>query len=102
LSVLGYMLYTEPLLGLVVLFITVPQVFIVPMIQRRINTLVRERVRTLNVTVLPPSSTSRTPGARTGSSSSYSIQITCCCGRCGVVGDALASSKRSGKSTGLP
>jgi ABC-type bacteriocin/lantibiotic exporter with double-glycine peptidase domain len=47
LSVLGYMLYTEPLLGLVVLFIAVPQVFIVPMIQRRINTLVRERVRTV-------------------------------------------------------
>ena len=47
LSVLGYMLYTEPLLGLVVLCIAVPQVFAVPMIQRRINTLVRERVRTL-------------------------------------------------------
>jgi ABC-type bacteriocin/lantibiotic exporter with double-glycine peptidase domain len=47
LSVLGYMLYTEPLLGLVVLFIAVPQVFVVPMIQRRINTLVRERVRTV-------------------------------------------------------
>jgi ABC-type multidrug transport system fused ATPase/permease subunit len=47
LSVLGYMLYTEPLLGLVVLFIAVPQVFIVPMIQRHINTLVRERVRTM-------------------------------------------------------
>jgi ABC-type multidrug transport system fused ATPase/permease subunit len=41
LSVLGYMLYTEPLLGLVVLLIAVPQVFIVPMIQRRINTLVK-------------------------------------------------------------
>jgi ABC-type multidrug transport system fused ATPase/permease subunit len=47
LSVLGYMLYTEPRLGLVVLFIAIPQVFIVPMIQRRINTQVRERVRTL-------------------------------------------------------
>ena len=47
LSVLGYMLYTEPLLGLVVLLIAVPQVFAVPMIQRRINTLVRERVRTV-------------------------------------------------------
>src|SRR6266851_3955066 len=34
--------------------------------------------------------------------SSYSIQITCCGGPCGVVGEALASSKRSGKSTGLP
>jgi ABC-type bacteriocin/lantibiotic exporter with double-glycine peptidase domain len=41
------MLYTEPLLGLVVLLIAVPQVFAVPMIQRRINTLVRERVRTV-------------------------------------------------------
>jgi ABC-type multidrug transport system fused ATPase/permease subunit len=47
LSVLGYMLYTEPLLGLVVLLIAVPQVFAVPMIQRRINTLVRERVVTV-------------------------------------------------------
>jgi ABC-type multidrug transport system fused ATPase/permease subunit len=47
LSVLGYMLYTEPLLGLVVLFIAVPQIFAVPMIQRRINTLVRDRVRTV-------------------------------------------------------
>jgi len=47
LSVLGYMLYTEPLLGLVVLLIAVPQIFAVPMIQRRINTLVRERVRTV-------------------------------------------------------
>jgi ABC-type multidrug transport system fused ATPase/permease subunit len=46
-SVLGYMLYTEPLLGLVVLLIAVPQFFLVPMIQRRINTQVRERVRTL-------------------------------------------------------
>ena len=47
LSVLGYMLYTEPLLGLVVLFIAVPQVFAVPIIQRRINSLVRERVVTV-------------------------------------------------------
>jgi ABC-type multidrug transport system fused ATPase/permease subunit len=47
LSVLGYMLYTEPFLGLVVLLIAVPQIFIVPIIQRRINTLVRERVRTV-------------------------------------------------------
>ena len=47
LSVLGYMLYTEPLLGLVVLLIAVPQIFAVPLIQRRINTLVRERVRTV-------------------------------------------------------
>jgi ABC-type bacteriocin/lantibiotic exporter with double-glycine peptidase domain len=47
LSVLGYMLYTEPLLGLVVLLIAVPQIFIVPIIQRRINRLVRERVVTV-------------------------------------------------------
>jgi ABC-type multidrug transport system fused ATPase/permease subunit len=51
LSVLGYMLYTEPLLGLVVLFIALPQIFAVPMIQRRINTLVRERVHTVRRTV---------------------------------------------------
>jgi ABC-type multidrug transport system fused ATPase/permease subunit len=47
LSVLSYMLYTEPMLGLVVLFIAVPQFFIVPMIQRRINEQVRGRARTL-------------------------------------------------------
>jgi hypothetical protein len=44
LSVLGYMLYSEPLLGLVVLLIAVPQIVLVPVIQRRINMLVRERV----------------------------------------------------------
>lgn len=47
LSVLGYMLFTEPRLGLVVLLIAVPQVILVPMIQRRLNVFVRERVRTL-------------------------------------------------------
>ena len=47
LSVLSYMLYTEPRLGLVVLFIAVPQLVIVPLIQRRINAQTRERVRTL-------------------------------------------------------
>jgi ABC-type bacteriocin/lantibiotic exporter with double-glycine peptidase domain len=47
LSVLGYMLYTEPLLGLVVLLIAVPQFFVVPIIQRRINAQIRERARTL-------------------------------------------------------
>jgi ABC-type multidrug transport system fused ATPase/permease subunit len=47
LSVLTYMLYTEPLLGLVVLFIALPQLIIVPLIQRRINARTRERVRTL-------------------------------------------------------
>ena len=41
------MVYTEPLLGLVVLFIAVPQIFIVPIIQRRINEQVRGRTRTL-------------------------------------------------------
>ncbi len=47
LSVLSYMLYTEPRLGVVVLLISVPQVLLVPMIQRRINFYVRERSRTL-------------------------------------------------------
>jgi ABC-type multidrug transport system fused ATPase/permease subunit len=47
LSVLSYMLYTEPLLGLVVLGIAVPQVVIVPLVQRRINVQVGERARTL-------------------------------------------------------
>jgi ABC-type multidrug transport system fused ATPase/permease subunit len=47
LSVLSYMLYTEPRLGVVVLVIAVPQIFVVPMIQRRINVHVRERSHTL-------------------------------------------------------
>ena len=47
LSVLSYMLYTEPRLGVVVLLISIPQVLLVPMIQRRINVHVRERSRTL-------------------------------------------------------
>jgi ABC-type multidrug transport system fused ATPase/permease subunit len=47
LSVLSYMLYTEPRLGLIVLFIAVPQLVLVPLIQRRINAQTRERVRTL-------------------------------------------------------
>jgi ABC-type multidrug transport system fused ATPase/permease subunit len=47
LSVLSYMLYTEPRLGVVVLFIAVPQLFIVPMNQRRLNVYVRERAHTL-------------------------------------------------------
>ena len=47
LSVLGYMVYTEPLLGLVVLLIALPQVVIVPISQRRINAHVKERVGTL-------------------------------------------------------
>lgn len=47
LSVLSYMLYIEPRLGLVVLFIAVPQLVLVPLIQRRINAQTRERVRTL-------------------------------------------------------
>src|SRR6516162_10231302 len=46
-SVLSYMLYTEPRLGAVVLFIAVPQLFVVPMIQRRLNVYVRERSHTL-------------------------------------------------------
>ena len=47
LSVLSYMLYTEPRLGVVVLLIAIPQLFVVPMIQRRINVHVRERSHTL-------------------------------------------------------
>jgi ABC-type multidrug transport system fused ATPase/permease subunit len=47
LSVLSYMLYTEPRLGMVVLFIAVPQLFVVPMIQHRINVHVREGSHTL-------------------------------------------------------
>jgi ABC-type multidrug transport system fused ATPase/permease subunit len=47
LSVLSYMLYTESRLGVVVLFIAVPQLFLVPMIQRRLNVYVRERTHTL-------------------------------------------------------
>jgi ABC-type multidrug transport system fused ATPase/permease subunit len=47
LSVLSYMLYTEPRLGAVVLFIAVPQIFVVPMIQRRLNVYVKERSHTL-------------------------------------------------------
>jgi len=47
LSVLSYMLYTEPRLGVVVLLIAIPQLFVVPVIQRRINVHVRERSHTL-------------------------------------------------------
>ena len=47
LSVLSYMLYTEPRLGVVVVLIAIPQLFVVPMIQRRINVHVRERSHTL-------------------------------------------------------
>ena len=47
LSVLSYMLYTEPSLGVVVLLISVPQLFLVPIIQRRLNVHVRQRAHTL-------------------------------------------------------
>jgi len=47
LSVLTYMLYTEPRLGAVVLFIAVPQLLVVPLNQRRLNVFVRERAQTL-------------------------------------------------------
>jgi ABC-type multidrug transport system fused ATPase/permease subunit len=43
-SVLGYMLWTQPDLGLVVLLIAVPQVLVAPLVQRRINVLVKTRV----------------------------------------------------------
>ena len=56
-----------------------------------------------------PSSTCLTKSAPVASSRSararapfpFSKSITGCCGPCGVVDDAPASSKRSGKSTGL-
>ena len=41
------MLYTEPSLGAVVLFIAVPQLFVVPINQRRLNVYVKERAHTL-------------------------------------------------------
>jgi ABC-type multidrug transport system fused ATPase/permease subunit len=47
LSVLCYMLYTEPALGAVVLVLAVPQGFFVPWVQQKINLLVSERVKTL-------------------------------------------------------
>ena len=47
LSVLSYMLYTEPRLGVVVLLIAVPQLLVVPMTQRHLNVYVRERAHTL-------------------------------------------------------
>ena len=47
LSVLSYMLYTEPRLGVVVLLVAVPQLCVVPMNQRRVNIYVRERAHTL-------------------------------------------------------
>src|SRR5262249_11668545 len=43
-SVLGYMLWTQPELGLLVLLIGIPQVSLTPVIQRRINALVKTRV----------------------------------------------------------
>jgi len=47
LSVLGYMLFTEPALGLIVLVLAIPQVILVPMVQKKINQLTTERVKTL-------------------------------------------------------
>jgi ABC-type multidrug transport system fused ATPase/permease subunit len=47
LSVLSYMFYTEPRLGVVVLLIAVPQIILVPITQRRINVHVRERAHAL-------------------------------------------------------
>ncbi|MBL8908648.1 MAG: ABC transporter ATP-binding protein [Rhizobiales bacterium] len=46
-SVLGYMLFTEPALGLIVLVLAIPQVILVPMVQKKINLLTTERVKTL-------------------------------------------------------
>jgi ABC-type multidrug transport system fused ATPase/permease subunit len=47
LSVLCYMLVTEPALGAVVLLLAVPQAIFVPWVQKKINRLVKERVKTL-------------------------------------------------------
>jgi ABC-type multidrug transport system fused ATPase/permease subunit len=47
LSVLGYMLFTEPALGSIVLLLAIPQVLLVPMVQKKINQLTTERVKTL-------------------------------------------------------
>ncbi len=46
-SALAYMLWTQPDLGLVVLLIAIPQVVITPIVQRRINALVKTRVKEL-------------------------------------------------------
>ena len=40
------------------------------------------------------------PGAKISKTYFLIKRTACCCGSCGVVGDASASSKRSGKSTG--
>jgi ABC-type multidrug transport system fused ATPase/permease subunit len=47
LSVLSYMLWTQPELGMVVLLIALPQVLATPLVQRRINALVKTRVKEL-------------------------------------------------------
>ena len=46
-SVLGYMLFTEPALGSIVLLLAIPQVLLVPLVQKKINLLTTERVKTL-------------------------------------------------------
>ena len=52
------------------------------------------------LTMFAPGASSRSARIR-APFSRLLISAACCCGPCGVVGDAPASSKRSGKSTGL-
>lgn len=47
LSVLGYMIYLQPLMALVAVAVFSPQIALVPFVQRAINTRVRHRIRTL-------------------------------------------------------
>jgi ABC-type multidrug transport system fused ATPase/permease subunit len=47
LSVLAYMLYLQPLMALVAVAVFSPQLAMVPVVQRAINTRVRRRIRTL-------------------------------------------------------
>jgi hypothetical protein len=52
------------------------------------------------LTMFAPVASSRSARIR-APFSRFLISAACCCGPSGVVGDAPASSKRSGKSTGL-
>lgn len=47
LSVLGYMLYTQPLLALVAVGLFVPQFIFIPMLQKAINKRTEERIKTM-------------------------------------------------------
>ncbi len=50
LAVMGYMIYTEPLLAAVALTFFVPQIILVPVIQRRINQRTGNRIKLLRQT----------------------------------------------------